>query len=967
MAFGRGLRIYDVVLLLASAGLLAGQPGGGLKGVILDQSGALVPGTSIAITHEGMRQETTSDDHGGYSFRGLAPGTYAVQAASPGLSQEQGAMVSIDTAVVTLNIRMRVVVERQEITVNETVAPQLSVDPAQTASTEVMRDSDLEALADDADDLAADLQALAGPAAGPNGGQVFIDGFTAGDGTLPNKNAIREIRINQNPFSPEFDTLGTGHIEILTKPGTDHLRGEVFFTYGNGIFNSRNPYAEDKAPFDLKDFGGSLSGHFTSRGSFFFDVDQRNIDNGAVINAITLDPATLAIVSPFTEVYVTPLSRLHIGTRADYTVNSKTTATLFYGLTKTDATDAGVGNFQLPEGGYNTDLVEHAVRASLAVVINDTMVNETRFQYLHQDSQQTPDSNAPTITVANAFYGGGASMGLHDYIHHHLEGQNLSTKTSGTHVLKFGGRVKATDEKDVSKQNFNGNYTFGGAYAPILNANDQEVAPGVVCNAAVSTAGCETISSIEQYRRTWVFQAMGMTPAQVRALGGGATQFSINTGNPVVYPGSWDIGLFAGDDWKATSNLTLSYGLRFETQAYISDRADFAPRLAFAWAPHGSSSKGTPGFVIRGGYGFFYDRFSEPFRLTAQRYNGINQQQFVLTNPDTFSSTDLSAIPSQAMLLASSSSQIIHTYSSSMRAPALMQSIIGVERQLPGKTTLAVNYTNSHGTHQFLTRNINAPLPGTYTGVAGSGKFPFPTEGPIYEMESAGLYNQNQLSVNLNARPTAKISLFATYTLAYAFSNTDGINTFPANQYDLAAEYGPAATDVRHRASLGGSITTKFGLLWSPFVILQSGMPFNIVTSQDIYGDTVLTARPGFAASGTPGVIATSYGFLDPTAAEGEKLVPRNYGRGPGLYSVNLRLARTFRFGEVRQGATSGRYALTLSISARNLLNHVNPGTIIGNINSPLFGQSNQIAGGSGAYSDGANNRRIELQARFSF
>lgn len=957
-----------IIALVFSAFFLAAQGVGTLKGVITDQSGALVPGTNIVVTHDAQRREITSDSSGAYSLTGLAPGTYTVQATSPGLAQDQIATVIINSGTVTLNIQMRVVVERQEITVNETVAPQLSVDPAQTASTEVMRDSDLDALSDDADDLVADLQALAGPAAGPNGGQVFIDGFTAGDGTLPNKNAIREIRINQNPFSPEFDTLGTGHIEILTKPGTDHLRGEVFFTYGNGIFNSRNPYAEDKAPFDLKDFGGSLSGHFSSRGSFFFDLDKRDIDNGAVINAITLDPATLAIVSPFTEVYVSPLARLHIGARADYTLNSKTTLTLFYGLTDTRATNAGVGNFQLPSEAYNSDLVEHAVRASETVVVSDTMVNETRFQFLHQDSQQTPESNAPSITVANAFSGGGSTAGLHDYIHHHYEAQNLSTKTAGSHVVKFGARIRAVSIWDTSEQNFNGNYTFGGAYAPILDANNQEVVPGVNCNVEASTPGCATISSIEQYRRTFVFQQMGMTPAQVRALGGGASQFSINQGTAQVVPGGWDIGIYAGDDWKARPNLTLSYGLRYETQANIRDRSDIAPRLAFAWAPKGSSKTGTPGWVVRGGFGFFYDRFSEQNVLIAQRFNGVNQQQYVLTNPDTFSSTNLLAIPTEGTLQMSASSQIIHTISSSMRAPTLMQSIIGVERQLPKKTTVAVNYTNSHGTHELRSRNINAPLPGTYTGVPGSGKFPYPGQGPIYEMESAGLYNQNQLATNVNAHPTQKISLFASYALSYARSNTDGINTFPANQYDLSGEYGPASNDVRHRSSMGGSITTKGGLLWSPFVILQSGAPFNIVTSQDIYGDTVLTARPGFATSASqPGVIATSYGLLDPNPSPGEALVPRNYGRGPGLYTVNLRLAKTFRFGAIREGAKEGHYGLTLSIAARNLLNHVNPGTIIGNINSPLFGQSNQIAGGSGAYSDGANNRRLELQARFAF
>jgi hypothetical protein len=202
--------------------------------------------------------------------------------------------------------------------------------------------------------------------------------------------------------------------------------------------------------------------------------------------------------------------------------------------------------------------------------------------------------------------------------------------------------------------------------------------------------------------------------------------------------------------------------------------------------------------------------------------------------------------------------------------------------------------------------------------------------------------------------------LFGTYSLSYVRSNTDGLNTFPANQYNLDGEYGAAANDVRNRVSMGGSITSKFKLLWNPFIILQSGAPFNITTSQDIYNDTVLTARPGFATDpNQPGVIATSYGLFDPDPTPGEKIVPRNFGRGPGLFTVNLRLARAFTFQEHKK--------LTLSISARNLLNHLNPGPIIGNINSPLFGQSNQLGGGNGAYADSANNRRLEFEARFAF
>jgi hypothetical protein len=190
----------------------------------------VIPGVAIvAIGPSGQRQATSGND-GSYVLTGLAPGAYEIQATAPGLSQGQPAPVTISNGTTTLNIQMRLVVERQEITVSDTTAPEVSIDPTQTASAQVMRNDDLEALSDDADDLITDLQMLAGPAAGLNGAQIFIDGFTAGDGTLPSKDAIREVRINQNPFAPEFDTMGTGHVEILTKPGSDQLHGQVYFS-----------------------------------------------------------------------------------------------------------------------------------------------------------------------------------------------------------------------------------------------------------------------------------------------------------------------------------------------------------------------------------------------------------------------------------------------------------------------------------------------------------------------------------------------------------------------------------------------------------------------------------------------------------------------------------------------------------------------------------------------------------------
>jgi len=123
---------------------------------------------------------------------------------------------------------------------------------------------------------------------------------------------------------------------------------------------------------------------------------------------------------------------------------------------------------------------------------------------------------------------------------------------------------------------------------------------------------------------------------QIRALGGGATQFTINAGNPALSANQFDASVFAGDDWRVRPNVTLSYGLRYEVQTNVSDRHDFAPRLAVAWAPGGRARGSAPKSVIRVGFGMFYDRFSLANTLTALRFDGIVQQQYVLANPDFF-------------------------------------------------------------------------------------------------------------------------------------------------------------------------------------------------------------------------------------------------------------------------------------------------------------------------------------------
>ena len=133
----------------------------------------------------------------------------------------------------------------------------LSTASENNATALVLNSAELESLPDDPDDLAAALQAIAGPSAGPSGGEIYVDGFAGG--RVPTKNTIREVRINSNPFSAEYRNLGFGRIEIFTKPGTDKFHGQANTSFSNQNFNSRNPFASNRAPYRYLINGVSLS------------------------------------------------------------------------------------------------------------------------------------------------------------------------------------------------------------------------------------------------------------------------------------------------------------------------------------------------------------------------------------------------------------------------------------------------------------------------------------------------------------------------------------------------------------------------------------------------------------------------------------------------------------------------------------------------------------------------------------
>ena len=872
--------------LLLSFPLAAQQAS--IRGRITDESGAVVPAATITIEGPQGVKSVQSGGDGAYVFLEVAAGGYTVKASAAGLILRKPVKISLGTAAQTLNLLLNVATGKQELTVEENGGAAVGLEASANASAIVLRGADLDALSDNPDDLAADLQALAGPAAGPNGGAFFIDGFSGGQ--LPPKSAIREVRINQNPFSPEYEKLGFGRIEIFTKPGSDKYRATVGYNFANDKLNSRNAYAAKKAPFHLNEFTGTLSGPLNKRSSFNVNVVKEWVDNGSVINGVTLDPQTLA-VTPFDGFLVASLNRLTFTPRVDYQLSPNHTLAVRYAYSSDEVQNAGVGGINLASRGYHFATPNHTVQATETAVVNNNIINETRFQYFRPATTARANTDGVAIQVLGAFNGGGNPVGQSSTTQNSYEIQNYTSMVRGAHAWRFGVRLRNTSETSISEQNFAGTLTYSGGLAPQLDLNNKAVI------GSGGQAVLISISSIESYRRTLLLDRLGLPFEQIRQLGGGATQFSINTGNPLIAGSQFDLGLFAGDEWRVRPNVTLSLGLRYEGQSNIHDWRDWAPRVGLAWAP--GSGKSRSKSVIRAGLGMFYDRFALGNTLTANRFNGIVQRQQIIQNPSV-----LKPVAASAATIPSSIEQI----SNSMRAPYLIQSALGFERQLPLNTTIAITYANSHGLHLLRSRNINSPLAGTYKPtLAGSGVFPFGRPGLVALMESSGLYNQNQLIINVNAKVNRSISLTGSYMYNRALSNTDGLGTFPADPYSMDGEYGPAATDMHHRVSMGGTITPIWGIRLNPLLSANSGPPFDITAGRDIFGNTLYNGRPSIASNASKqGVVVTKYGLLDPNPAAGDKLLPRNYGRGPGQIMLNLRIGRTFAFGTAKgEGAPS--------------------------------------------------------------
>ncbi len=305
-AFGQ--KILGILLLLSAVGPLIARPmlaqtaTGTIRGTVVDPSGALVPQAEITLTSpSGSSRKLKSSATGAFDLPRLVPGRYTLEVNAKGFTPTVVDDVLVyGDKVTSENVELDISVEAEvQVTAQTT---DLSTSPDENASALVIKGKDLDALSDDPDDLQNELTALAGPAAGPGGGQIYIDGFTGGQ--LPPKSSIREIRVNRNPFSAQYDKLGYGRIEILTKPGTDKFHGSAMFAGNDKAFNSLNPFVTSEPSYYSTFLNASASGSLSKSASWFTSVFRRDNASNSIVNADILGANgatqnfTLAVPNP---------------------------------------------------------------------------------------------------------------------------------------------------------------------------------------------------------------------------------------------------------------------------------------------------------------------------------------------------------------------------------------------------------------------------------------------------------------------------------------------------------------------------------------------------------------------------------------------------------------------------------------------------------------------------------------------
>lgn len=863
-----------VITALLFPALAAAQPGGTdatLRVTVVDQSGAVIVGAHVTVRSATASASIVALDTG---ERGVA----AFAVLEPGRYNIHVESPGFEPAEAR-DVRVRAGDNRREMKlaiakIAETV--QVGRDP-RAAGMDPRGDAFATVLgANEINELPDDpdeMERMLQEMAGP-GAVMRVNGFRGG--RLPPKDQIAQIRFRRNMFAADAHEPGFMSVDIITKPGLEIWKGSTNVGVRDSVLNAKNAFAPVKGDERNQRYSFSLSGPVWAKRTSLA-LSAEGVD--------AFDSKTIVAALPsgyFADSIRKPTASVNLSARFEHALTRTQMLRAEVQRNHNRQNNLGVGDFDLTERGYRQTRDESLVRLGTTGSIGKKLYNELRFQWRAQDIAYDPTSQAPAVLVLNAFNTGGAQLDG-TRATNEIEIANDLDISAGKHAMRAGFLIEGGRYRSDVRRNMTGTFTFADLAAYAASQ---------------------------------------------------PTTFTRNVGAPHVAVSQYQGGFYFQDDYRAKKELTVSFGVREETQQHIGG-INLGPRGGIAWSPFKDGKT-----TIRAGGGIFFDWFDAPDYELAVQLDGTHQQISTIIAPgypDAMRGGLALALTAGRVQLAPDAKQ-----------PILKETNFAIERQLPHNLRLNGMYVRRQGANQLRGVNINAPL--------ADGSRPDPAAGAITQIQSSGESSFQALFVNLQfSLPQRRMFVGVQYGLAKGITESDGPFSLPADSHNLAAERGPGPMDARHRLSSVGNFPLYKTLMLGTSMRIQSALPYNITTGRDNNGDTVSNDRPAG--------------------------VTRNSARGKATVDVGARLSYTIGFGGPARTGLGGpqiniirgdsdalgsmrgaegvnrRYRLELYASAYNLLNHLNAINFSGVVTSPFFRQPTSAAA----------PRRMEIGARLVF
>lgn len=1058
-------RIFSLLIVIAaiSAAALAqaGVSTSEIKGRVTDPNGAVVAGATVTATdaQRGTTRTATTDGEGEYRLLALPPGTYQLRVQAPGFSSQLTNAVQVTvgqtadqnfslrvgdtTATVEVTADLPVIETdrtQQSTTVNERYIQDLPIDRRDYLTFTLLAPGvvDSNALADNSDFRVTQTPQSGISFYGNNGrgNSITVDGAEANDqggGVRANlsQEAVQEFQINRSSYNAEFGGASGGVINIVAKTGKNDLYGSAFAYFRHQSLDAGDPFAlvldgntltRIKPDANRQQFGGSLGGPFNKDKTFFFGayeglrkresatvplltdlrIFQPTAAQATIIAALaaSADPTPVPCVTGVTVPRANCAPILQAVLTTDQPVQDlfRNNSGVFPFPSDSHAFSFRVDHVPSPSNSFfasyryndredgnqstrallafsrsnNAKVLDHNLTGSWTHIFNSGTTNELRLQYNYNELfVESNDPFGPELNVAGfGFFNRDIFLPSYNIDRRYLISDDF-TLDRGNHRMKFGGSYLMRHGFFDSRTFFGGRFGFG-------------TLPGAFVSPQLATTSITALQSLD----------LGLPQSYQQGFGDGIV------GGALPY---WAV--YGQDTWKAMSNLTLNFGLRYE----VDHRRDplrtyygnIGPRVGFAWDPFKKSKT-----IVRGGYGIFYAQIPFVIDYVVQSLNeidGVRQIPQVLTtlnpmNPlavngpinifRTLRAQGVIGIPTTIRTITPADlaqfgipvSQtgprnpltVLFRADPTYRNPMAQQGSIGIEHEFARGFTASVSYV--WALTQFITRarDINLrPRPIGPRGIrewgganapdcAGAGVFncfvnPLLFQEIIYE--SAASANYNGLIVEFQKQFAGNFSIAGNYTYSKAFDQvTDYNSDFRAfDQTDDDPEYSLSAFDQRHKfvvyAIIQSRSSNPFLRDWTltPIFRANSGRPFNLLAGLDVNADRSSNGdRPLLLINGIP---------VGP--------IPRNVGKGPSFQTFDVRLTRAIKFSE--------RVGIELTAEAFNLFNRLNYASVNNTVGA-TFPTTLDVRGIEGvststplSFTSAFDPRRIQLGAKVRF